>query len=123
MANLSNAALLRIVKLAHTVVWAFFVGSILAIPAYALLRQFDTALVFVGIVFVEGLVLVLNGWRCPLTDIAARYTTDRRDNFDIYLPEWLARHNKTIFTILYLLGIIFTVALWQDWLPISHSPR
>jgi len=123
MANLSSATLLRIVKLAHTVVWAFFVGSILAIPAYALLRQFETALVFVGIVFMEGLVLVLNGWRCPLTDIAARYTSDRRDNFDIYLPEWLARHNKTIFTILYLLGIIFTVVLWQDWLPISHSPQ
>ncbi len=123
MANLSNAALLRIVKLVHTVVWAFFVGSILAIPAYALLRQFETALVFVGIVFMEGLVLVLNGWRCPLTDIAARYTSDRRDNFDIYLPEWLARHNKTIFTILYLLGIIFTVVVWLDWLPISRSPQ
>jgi hypothetical protein len=29
--------------------------------------------------------------RCPLTGIAARYTDDRRDNFDIYLPPWLAR--------------------------------
>jgi hypothetical protein len=39
-------------------------------------------------------VLWLNGWRCPLTDVAARYTDDRRANFDIYLPEWLARYNE-----------------------------
>jgi polyferredoxin len=123
MKPLSDAALLRIVKFAHTVAWAFFAGSTLAIPVCAALHRYEAALLFIGIVFVEGLILVVNGWRCPLTDIAARYTDDRCDNFDIYLPEWLARHNKTIFTILYLLGIIFTVALWQDWLPVSHSPQ
>ena len=35
--------------------------------------------------------------RCPLTDLAARYTDDRRANFDIYLPLWLAANNKRIF--------------------------
>jgi hypothetical protein len=34
----------------------------------------------------ETVVLVLNGWRCPFTGVAARYTDDRRDNFDIFLP-------------------------------------
>ena len=34
-------------------------------------------------------MLVVNRWRCPLTSAAERYTTDRRANFDIYLPEWL----------------------------------
>ena len=55
------------------------------------------------------LVLVFNRWRCPLTDIAAQYTDDRRDNFDIYLPLWLARYNKHIFGWLFVLGLI-TVA-------------
>jgi hypothetical protein len=31
------------------------------------------------------------------TAVAARYTDDRRTNFDIYLPEWLARYNRQIF--------------------------
>ncbi len=115
--TLSDAALLRIVKFAHTVAWAFFAGSTLAITVCAVLHRYDAALLFIGIVFVEGLILVVNGWRCPLTDIAARYTDDRRNNFDIYLPEWLARHNKTIFTILYVLGILFTIARWKHWLP------
>ncbi len=117
MTHLPDTALLRIVKFVHTVAWVFFAGSTVAVPVFAALGDYQAAAVAIGIVFVEGLILVINGWRCPLTDIAARYTTDRRDNFDIYLPEWLARHNKTIFTILYVLGILFTVARWEDWLP------
>ena len=56
------------------------------------------------------LVLIANGGRCPLTAVAARYTVDRRDNFDIYLPEWLARHNKLIFGSIYPGGIAVTFA-------------
>ena len=66
----------------------------------------------------ECLVLAFNGGRCPLTDIAARYTDERPDNFDIYLPMWLARHNKRIFGFLFVLGEM--ILLWQ-WIrrPIS----
>ncbi len=31
-------------------------------------------------------VLAANGGRCPLSDLAARYTDERASNFDIYLP-------------------------------------
>jgi hypothetical protein len=47
-----------------------------------------------------------------LTDIATRYTADRSDNFDIYLPLWLAKHNKTIFGSLFVAGLIFTFLRW-----------
>ena len=57
-------------------------------------------------------VLALNRWRCPLTPIAARYTDDRRANFDIYLPEWLARHNTEIFGSLYLAGVVLLAVRW-----------
>ena len=63
-------------------------------------------------VAVEAVVLVLNKWRCPLTSVASRYTDDRRENFDIYLPEWLAKHNKHIFGVLYFAGVVFTLARW-----------
>ena len=61
---------------------------------------------------VEVVVLALNKWRCPLTALAARYTTDRRANFDIYLPEWLAKHNKVIFGTIYLVGVVIACAHW-----------
>jgi hypothetical protein len=54
--------------------------------------------------------------RCPLTDVAARYTDERADNFDIYLPLWLARYNKQIFGPLFAAGLLFTLARWQGWL-------
>jgi polyferredoxin len=110
----SSVARLVTIKFIHTVVWAFFVACILAIWVFALRGEYFYAALSIGVVLMEVLVLVLNGWRCPLTSIAAGYTDDRRDNFDIYLPEWLARHNKVIFGTLYLGGIAATLAKWSN---------
>jgi hypothetical protein len=65
------------------------------------------------IVLAECIVIVLNRGQCPLTGVAARYTKDRSANFDIYLPLWLARHNKQVFGLLFLAGEF--VMLWK-WL-------
>lgn len=110
------ARALRTVKLVHTLVWAFFAGCVVAIPIVGWMGKYVLAAVLSGIVFLEALVLAFNRWRCPLTGVAARYTDDRRDNFDIYLPEWLARHNKAIFTTLYVAGMAVTAARWAGWL-------
>ena len=109
----AQAAALRRVKFVHTITWAFFAGCIVAVPVAAWRGDFRVALVLIAIVFVEVLVLVANGWRCPLTDIAAKYTDDRRDNFDIYLPLWLARHNKVVFGGLFAAGLVFTLVRWM----------
>lgn len=103
---------LRAVKLTHTVIWAFFVGCILAIPLFTALDRFRLAALFSAIVFVEVVVLLANGLTCPLTKVAGRYTADRRANFDIYLPEWLARHNKEVFGTLYITALILLLARW-----------
>jgi hypothetical protein len=105
------------VKIVHTIAWAFFVLCIAAIPVLAWLGEFVKSSWFVGVVFVEVLVIVLNRWRCPLTPVAARFTEDRRANFDIFLPEWIARHNKTIFGALYLAGVAYLVLSWA-----AHRP-
>lgn len=105
---------LRLVKLLHTVIWAFFVACILAIHVAAWLGAYVVAVVFVGVVFIEVLILLLNGMRCPLTDVAGKYTQHREANFDIYLPRWLAQNNKVIFGTLYFAGIAVIAAHW--WL-------
>jgi hypothetical protein len=102
---------LRLIKTAHTVAWAFFASCILLIPVLALERRFAAAAVVIGIVCVEVVIILVNQWRCPLTAVAARYTQDRRANFDIYLPEWLARYNKEIFGTLFAAGVLLTVVL------------
>jgi hypothetical protein len=80
------AAALIAIKTSHTVVWVFFVGCIVAIPVAAYLGAFEIAASAAAAVLIEVLVLGFNRWRCPLTDVAARHTGDRRDNFDISLP-------------------------------------
>ena len=112
-----SEAALRTVKLAHTIVWAFLVGCILAIPALAWSGRPVRAAAPIAIVLGEVLVLLVNRWRCPLTGVAARYTDDRRDNFDIYLPIWLARHNKVIFGGVFVVGMLLTLARWWGQRP------
>ena len=107
-----KSSLLALVKTLHTIVWAFFAACILAIPVASWWGEHRIAAWLAAIVAVEVAVLILNKWSCPLTSVAARYTEDRRDNFDIYLPEWLARHNKRVFGALYLVGIAFALERW-----------
>jgi hypothetical protein len=74
--------------------------------------EFRWAALFSGAVLVECAILACNRGRCPLTDRAGRYTDERRDNFDIYLPLWLARNNKAIFGTLFLLSEFYVLARW-----------
>ncbi|TJY55563.1 hypothetical protein E4T66_20860 [Sinimarinibacterium sp. CAU 1509] len=101
------------IKLAHTVVWALFAGCVIGMPLATFLGHHRAALGLAAAVFVEVLILAFNRWRCPLTGVAAHYTDDRRDNFDIYLPLWLAKNNKLIFGTLYVVGLIYTGAAWM----------
>jgi hypothetical protein len=103
---------LRWVKLLHTVIWAFFVGCILAIPIYGYAGHFFISGILVGIVMLEVFILTFNNFRCPLSDIAARYTDDRKENFDIYIPIWLAKRNKQLFGGLFLIGLLYTLIRW-----------
>ena len=107
-----RTAVLTAIKIVHTIVWATFVGCIFAIPIASLYGDNNTASWLAAIVFVEVAVLALNKWRCPLTSLAARYTTDRGANFDIYLPEWLAKHNKVIFGTIYVVGVATAAVQW-----------
>jgi hypothetical protein len=107
---------LVLIKTVHTLAWAFFVGCIIGVPLSAAADRYDWALGFGIAVAIECVILAFNAMACPLTAVAARYTTDRRPNFDIYLPEWLARWNKHIFGPLFLLGALYGVARWRGWI-------
>lgn len=110
--NSEPAPIVIAIKLLHTVVWLFFVVCIVAVPVTAALHNFRLTALFASLVLLECMVLVLNRWRCPLTDLAVRFTPETSDNFDIYLPNWLARHNKTISGLLFVAGSLFALVEW-----------
>lgn len=84
----------------------------MALPVAAQLRRFRWAAALTAIVLIECAILAANHFRCPLTDVAARYTSDRAANFDIYLPLWLAAHNQFIFGALFIAGALFALYRW-----------
>ena len=100
------------IKLLHTVIWVILAGSIVVLPIAGVLRRFRWAAILTVLVVLECGVLALNRGRCPLTNWAAHYTADRADNFDIYLPNWLARHNKTIFGTIFVVGELVVLRCW-----------
>lgn len=95
------------IKSLHTLIWLFFVVAIFSV-LYGGIMDRVTALTWVAIALVvgEGIILLIFKMFCPLTVWARRYSSSTKDNFDIYLPNWLARHNKLIFTTLYILGLV-----------------
>lgn len=97
-------------KLIHTLLWLFiicFIGYIW----YAGIFDKNTKLLWVSIVIVisEGVILLTNGWKCPLTKIAFKYAKNNETGFDIYLPKWFAKYNISFFTIIAILGIMLVI--------------
>lgn len=89
----------------HTIIWVFFVLLIIHVLYSGVCNQISwLTWIAIGLVIGEGLVLLLFKMLCPLTVLARKYSDSPRDNFDIFLPEWLARYNKIIFTTLFLAG-------------------
>lgn len=108
MTKLSN---LTAIKLIHTVIWLFF-NVVLFYMAYAVIVNKIDKYVWTGIALIigEGLVLLLFKKMCPLTIMARKYSYSNKDNFDIYLPNWLAKYNKLIYTSFFIIivcGIIY----------------
>ncbi|MEH6682572.1 MAG: hypothetical protein V7724_18670 [Sediminicola sp.] len=98
------------IKVAHTLIWLFF-NLVIGYMLYAVITDnLDLWLwICVALVLAEGLVLLAFKWTCPLTILARRYSSSTHENFDIYLPEGLAKNTKLIYTLLSVLiffGII-----------------
>ncbi len=101
---------LTAVKIAHTLIWLFFVTAIFYILYSGISNKITiTTWIAIGLIIAEGVVLVMFKMFCPLTLIARKYSDSEKDNFDIYLPNWLARYNKIIFTTIYLVGVIIVL--------------
>ena len=104
---------LIIVKIIHTIIWIFF-NVVLFYMAYAAIVNKIDKFVWIGIglILLEGIVLLIFKKMCPLTIMARKYSDSAKDNFDIYLPNWLAKYNKQIYTTFFIVivcGIVFRI--------------
>ena len=107
LSNMKPSVPLIIIKIIHTLVWLFF-NAVLAYLVFAISHNKIDKWIWIGLgsFLLEGMLLLIFKNTCPLTILARRYSDSIEDNFDIYLPNWLAKYNKIIYTSL-LLVIIF----------------
>lgn len=110
----SNLKLI-LVKLLHTIIWLFFNIVIFYLVYAVIINKVDIWVwICLGLIALEGLTLLIFKSICPVTLIARKYSDSDKDNFDIYLPEWLAKHNKLIYTtivIIAILGLVYRVKI------------
>ena len=104
------------IKIIHTIIWVFF-NVVIFYLYYAVINNKIDKWVWIctGSIILEGLVLLLFKGKCPLTIIAEKYTNPKSDNFDIFLPNWLAKYTKLIYSTLsvIIIGLLIYRAMNQ----------
>ena len=95
------------IKLIHTGIWLFF-NVVIFYLLYAVIKNKIDKWTWIGLglFLAEAIVLIIFKMKCPLTLVARRYSGSTKENFDIYLPDWLARYNKQIYS-----GILIIIIL------------
>ncbi len=103
---------LTIIKAIHTAIWLFFNVVIFYFLYAVLVAKIDIRMwICVTLIALEGLTLALFKNICPITIAARRFSDSSKDNFDIFLPNWLARHNKTIYSA--IVGVAVVVLIYR----------
>jgi hypothetical protein len=101
---------LTLIKSIHTAIWVFMNVVIFYMLYAAIAHKLDRWLwIGYGFGFLEGLILLTFKSHCPLNLLARQYTNSTQDNFDIYLPAWLAKYTKLIYTGIFAIAIMITL--------------
>ena len=89
---MGDLAKLRMIKAIHTIVWLFYNVVIFYMLYAAISNRIDRWLwIGFGLIILEALILLICKFYCPLTILARKYSNEQTHNFDIYLPNWLAK--------------------------------
>ncbi|WP_040473949.1 hypothetical protein [Flavobacterium frigoris] len=101
---------LVLIKILHTLIWVVF-NFVIFYMLYAVIINKVDIWLWIGyaLIVLEGIILLIFKFFCPLTIIARKYSDSTKDNFDIYLPNWLAKYNKRIYSRIMILIIILTI--------------
>jgi hypothetical protein len=100
-----------IIKFVHSLIFILMVACLAYILYCAAGRRYDwSLLIALAAIFTEGVALLLNHWRCPLTSLAERYGAASGAVTDIFLPGWLNRHTFKVSTALVIIELA-----WLAW--------
>jgi hypothetical protein len=101
-----NAAAIVLVKSVHTVIFLGMAACVFHILYAGLTgRVSPLTMISIAVILFEGLVLLVNHGRCPLTDLAERLGSGHGSVSDIFLPAWFTPHIPAVFSALLVIGL------------------
>ena len=110
--------LVFLIKFVHTVIFFALSASNFVILYAAIVNRITgwTKLALVAM-FLEGVVLIGNGWQCPLRSWAEALGAERGSVTDIFLPRWLADRIFTLCTPLLVVSCVVLAGrqLYAKW--------
>ena len=97
-----------VIKFIHSILFWFMVFCLFYILYCAIISKYDwTLLLAVAIIFFDGLSIVLNHGRCPLTTLAEKYGAENGAVTNIFLTRWCVRYVFKFFTVLFVIEVIW----------------
>jgi hypothetical protein len=95
------------IRIIHSAVWVVMVAAIAHLLFIGVTGKFHWSFwISFGLLIIEGITLLLNKGSCPFTLMAKSETPTYQDGDDIFLPVWVAKHNKLIFGSILALALI-----------------
>ena len=100
-----------VIRFVHTVLFVVL-SAILVAFLYEVIADRITFITWfaVGLFTLEGIVLVANGCRCPITAYTESLGSNHGQITDVLLPKWFADRVFVIYGALYAAGFILLIA-------------
>jgi len=99
--------MVRFIKLIHTAILIFMSACIVYILYCGITKTYNWILVAaIGVVLMEGIVLIIYRWKCPLTELAKKYGDEKGRVTDMFFPQWFVPHVFQSCAVLFIIGLV-----------------
>jgi len=97
------------IKLTHAILFLLMTFGILYIFYSGIVKAYNWILIFsISVVTLESLALLINKWRCPLTDLAIKYgaTEEQARVTSMFCPQWFVPYVFKVYGVLFVIGLM-----------------
>lgn len=98
---------LFVIKLVHTIIFLLMSACVAYILYAGITRTYNWYLAAaIAAVLIEGAVLILNNWQCPLTELARKHGASRGSVTDMFYPKWFVPHVFRFSAAMFIIGLL-----------------
>jgi hypothetical protein len=104
-----------LIKLLHSLIFVFMSTCVGYLFYASFTATYDWKLAFViGVILLEGVILLLSGRRCPLSTLARKLGDETGDDLiaDYLLPKWAVRKTVPFCTLIFVSGLVLVAVTY-----------